>query len=161
MDLTALEQRLQDAVHGVFAPLRSFFDVFGLSPQDPQLYALLVALFWLGLTLPSFYDDYILSRRRLRTRGRVVGIDRRGDEPNAIIEFRDGKGMVQRFESALGTTRQTEQVGAMVAVHYDPLRPKRAREADRPMAHFARNVFLFLPTIGLVVFALWPGLQFA
>ena len=118
----------------LLSPFRFVMQAVGLHPSDIQVWALLVGLFLLCLSLPVTYGDWVLSRRQRRTTGTVLAIDMRGEAPySPTIGFTDLHGRAYKFDSSLPLSRRTDQVGAAVEVIYDPLNPKRAREAGRPL----------------------------
>ena len=142
--------RMDEAAHQALSPFRAIAGFFGGSPSDMQVWAFLCALFVSALVMRSTYGDFVLRRRRVLATGRVVKIDTSGDGPDTpIIEFRDKAGTTRRFDSHLPVNRATKVVGGEVAVMYDPLNPKRAREIGRPFAKAFHYLVWYAIAIGL------------
>ncbi|KAA3452794.1 hypothetical protein C7I87_01070 [Mesorhizobium sp. SARCC-RB16n] len=156
---TAFWARVSEAFHQALFPFRAIAEAFGQHPGDMQIWCFLCGVFFLALVSAQTYGDIVLRRRGALAAGKVVGIDKSSDGPDTpIIEFADRVGKTWRFESHLPINRTTGSVGASVEVMYDPLRPKRAREAGRSFTKAAHLAVWFAIVAGLMTLAFWPGL---
>jgi hypothetical protein len=125
----------------------------GVEINAAQVWMLFFALLFLAFLLSFVHDEVVLRRRGRRTTGTVVGIDPGDESPDRpIIEFRDHTGRKVVFTSYRAANAMTATIGAPVEVVFDPLHPKRAREAgktDLLSLHFVFLVFM----VGAMVFA--------
>ncbi len=108
------------------------------APSPLQWLALLAAIAGLVIFAPRSRDDLLLARRGVRAIGRVAIIHYGNQNADAAtIDFVDGDGRAHRFRSYLTLAGDRHFIGAELPVIYDPRYPKRAREADRPLAKLA------------------------
>ena len=135
-------------------PFQIVARLVGLNPSVAQTYLFLVAVFFAPMIIIHLYGDIVLLRRGRRTAGTVVGIDPGDESPDRpIIRFKDASGQEFTFTSTLGDT--TRIIDAKVDVDYDPVKPRRAREAGRPVSSLLYLAFLtFLAgfPLGLLLF---------
>jgi hypothetical protein len=135
------------------SPFVALSHAAGLDLNAAQVWMLFFTLVFLAFLLSFLYDELVLGRRGRRTTGTVVGIDPGDESPDRpVIEFRDHSGRKVVFTSYRAVNAMTATIGAPVEVVFDPLRPKRAREAgktDLLSLHFVFLVFL----VGAMVFA--------
>lgn len=127
--LAQLDQAFSIAV----GPVRRGMEMLGLHPTDLQAWALVVALGMLILGGMSLRSDMILRRRQANAMGTIVSIDH-NDYSSPRVAFRDARGERHEFDSNLPLRLGADTVGDTIAVVYDPLNPRRAREAGRPIA---------------------------
>jgi hypothetical protein len=113
-----------------------------------------VAAFMLALLGPTTYGDFVLMRRQRRASGTVISIDESDEVSSPRIGFRDERGRPYEFDSPLGVNRRTGVIGGEVEVIYDPLHPKRAREANRVPLRMLTAVLWYGFAIGLAIFAI-------
>ena len=124
-------------------PFQEVARLFGLDPSVVQTYLFLVTAFFASILIIHLYGDLVLLRRARRTAGTVVGIDPGDEAPDRpIIRFKDTSGQEFTFTSALSCNDITRTIGAKVDVDYDPLKPRRAREAGRPVSKLLYLAFL-------------------
>ena len=154
MDIGAQLQMVGSAVLG---PPRWVLERLGVAPTDMQAYALLVVLFMLCIAAPGSYGDWMLSRRARHVTGTVLLIDTGGDSPTARIGYRDHTGRNHAFDSNLPTVGATGAVGNAVEVVYDPLYPKRAREAGRWLAKGVATIGWYGMALLVLGYAIWGG----
>jgi hypothetical protein len=137
-------------------PFQEVARLAGLNPSVAQTYLFLVAAAFAPILIIHLYGDLVLRRRGRRTTGAVVGIDPGDESPDRpIIRFRDASGREFTFTSTLGCNDTTRTIGAKVDVDYDPAKPKRAREAGRPVSsllYLAFLIFLIGFPLGLALF---------
>jgi hypothetical protein len=138
-------------------PARWVLQALGIPPTDMQAWALMVALFMFCLAAPGSYGDWMLSRRSRRVTGSVLSIDTGGDTDTARIGFRDHAGQSHAFDSNLPTNGTTGTIGNAVEVIYDPLYPKRAREAGRSLAKLLTYGGWYAGALLVLAYALWGG----
>lgn len=145
--------QVRDAVHAVASPFIVLARQVGLELNAAQVWMLFFTLLFLGFALSFLYDEFALVRRGRRTTGTVVGIDPGDESPDRpIIEFHDQSGRKVIFTSYRGVNAKTGTIGARVDIVFDPLRPKRAREAGLTgilSLHFLFLVFF----VGAMAFA--------
>ena len=124
----------------------------GLELNSAQVWMFFFTLPFVGYAAYFLYVELMLSRRGRRAVGTVVGIDP-GDETadRPIIEFHDQAGRAVVFTSQLGVNATTGTIGARVDILFDPLHPKRAREAGRTGAKAGYLIFLAI-FIGFMTF---------
>ena len=149
-DLGALVQNLFAAV---LAPGRWLLQVTGFHPSDMQVWALMVAAFMLAIGIPGTYGDWMLTRRQKRTRGTIVSIDRSSDYDTPRIAFSDLRGETVEFNSNLPLRLGADAIGDTLEVVYDPLRPRRAREAGRHVLKLVSTLFWYGMAVALIVYA--------
>ena len=154
MDIGALLQAIGSALLG---PPRWVLERLGVVPTDMQAYALLVVLFMLCIAAPGSYGDWMLSRRARRVTGTVLSIDTSGDSPTPRIGYRDHTGQSRAFESNLPTNAATGGIGNAVEVIYDPLYPKRAREAGRGLAKSLTTIGWYGMAMLVLAYAICGG----
>jgi hypothetical protein len=124
----------------------------GLELAPAQVWMLFFTLFFVVYAVQFLYGELMLSRRGRRAVGTVVAIDPGDEAPDRPkIEFRDQSGRAVVFISHLGVNAATANIGAKVDIVFDPLHPKRAREAGRAGAKAYRLVFLAV-FIGFMIF---------
>src|SRR5262245_50455544 len=127
------------------APFQAVARLVGLSPSIAQTYLFLVAAAFAPLVIIHLYGDLVLLRRGRRTVGTVVGIDPGDESPDRpIIRFNDVSGREFTFTSELSCNDTTRTIGAKVDVDYNPAKPRRAREAGRPVSKLVHLAFLAL-----------------
>jgi hypothetical protein len=135
-------------------PMRVLMQAVGLHPIDIQVWAMMVTVFMVAIYAPTTYGDWVLSRRRLRTTGEVIEIERSSDSPDTPrIGFYDRHGVRHDFSSPLPINTRTEVVGNQVEVIYDPLHPWRAREAGRWLMKGTQAVLWYAIAISLALYA--------
>ncbi len=135
-------------------PVRAAMEAVGLEPSNIHVWALMVSIFMVVLLAPTSYGDFVLRRRSRRALGTVVSIDESDDTPTARIGFRDESGRHVEFDSDLWVNDRTSVIGGMVAVVYDPLNPKRAREEGRGRARLFTAVAWYGFAIGIGIYAI-------
>ena len=151
-----LGAQFQAMFQTVLVPGRWLLEHVGMHPIDMQVWALYVAVFMLALGGASTYSDVILMRRQMRTTGTVTGIDR-DDVDTPRISFRAADGESYEFASTLPLNFGTATIGNSVAVVYDPLNPRRAREAGRPIAKGVAIVVLYGVAVAILAYAIAGG----
>ena len=154
MDVGAQLQIIGSALLG---PPRWVLERLGVVPTNMQAYALLVVLFMLCIAVPGSYGDWMLSRRSRRVTGSVVSIDSSGDSPTPRIGYRDHTGENHAFDSNLPSNGATGAVGNAVEVIYDPLYPRRAREAGRHLAKSLSTIGWYGMALLVLAYAIWGG----
>lgn len=128
-------------------PFQHVARLVGLNPSVAQTYLFLVTAFFASLLIIHIYGDLVLLRRGRRTAGTVVGIDPGDESPDRpIIRFKDTSGQEFTFTSTLSCNDTPRTIGAKVDVDYDPIKPKRAREAGRPVSSLLYLAFLIFLT---------------
>ena len=127
-------------------PFQGVARLVGLNPSVAQTYLFLVAALFAPMLIIHLYGEITLLRRGRRTAGTVVGIDPGDEAPDRpIIRFKDASGREFTFTSPLSCNDTTRTIGAKVDVDYDPVKPRRAREAGRPVSrllYLALLIFL-------------------
>jgi hypothetical protein len=151
-DLGALAKQVFCAI---LVPARWLMETLGLHPVDMQVWALMVAVFMLAIAAPGSYGDWVLSRRQHRVTGTVLSIDTSGDSDTARIAFRDSTGRTHAFDSMLPINAATSTVGNPVDVIYDPLFPRRAREAGRWLAKGLTTIGWYSVAVLIFAYAIW------
>ena len=150
----AFWQEVTALFEAALTPFQIVARLVGLNPSVAQTYLFLVAVFFAPMIIIHLYGDIVLLRRGRRTAGTVVGIDPGDESPDRpIIRFKDASGQEFTFTSTLGDT--TRIIDAKVDVDYDPVKPRRAREAGRPVSSLLYLAFLtFLAgfPLGLLLF---------
>jgi hypothetical protein len=138
MEVTALFE-------AALMPFQAVARLVGLNPSVGQTYLFLVAVCFAPLLIIHLYGDLVLLRRGRRTAGTVVGIDPGDESPDRpIIRFKDASGREFTFTSTLDCNDTTRMIGAKVDVDYDPVKPRCAREAGRPVSKLLYLAFLTL-----------------
>ena len=152
----AFWQEVTALFEAALTPFQIVARLVGLNPSVAQTYLFLVAVFFAPMIIIHLYGDIVLLRRGRRTAGTVVGIDPGDEAPDRpIIRFKDASGQEFTFTSTLGCNDTTRIIGAKVDVDYDPVKPRRAREAGRPVSSLSYLAFLtFLAgfPLGLLLF---------
>jgi hypothetical protein len=150
----AFWQEVTALFEAALTPFQIVARLVGLNPSVAQTYLFLVEVFFAPMIIIHLYGDIVLLRRGRRTAGTVVGIDPGDESPDRpIIRFKDASGQEFTFTSTLGDT--TRIIDAKVDVDYDPVKPRRAREAGRPVSSLLYLAFLtFLAgfPLGLLLF---------
>lgn len=148
---------IADGFRVILVPARMVMEACGLHPTDIQVWALMVSIFIVVLVGPTTYGDWVLRSRSRRAIGTVTSIDDRDETVTPRISFTDEGGQLVEFDSPLAVNARTDTVGGTVEVIYDPLNPKRAREANRLLYRFSSTVMWYGIAVALAVYAIVGG----
>lgn len=149
---------IAEGLRVILVPARTVMEWGGLHPSDIQVWALMVSIFIVVLVGPTSYGDWVLRSRSRRVVGTVIAIDDRDETVTPRISFTDERGQLVEFDSPLAVNARTNTVGGTVDVIYDPLNPKRAREANRVLYRYSSTVLWYGIAVALAVYAIAGGL---